>query len=545
MRPLQIWRGRTLAKARVSAVGDSWAIRRLLLVDVFCSNHIRTSFLIAIVIFGGLFAPDTTAQIVTSQPQSNTSVHLRWGPRPGVSRYRLQLAHDRSFADIVFDRVVNGLETEINDLDPGRYFWRVAPLNGRLGEFSSAGVIEVKPASTVIRTPSPAPKVAAPSNSIATSGGWRTAVGSISSALGANLRSADKVDLVLMSADGVVSALDATTGVALWSSRVAAEPNVREAGPNGRILIAADRTGLGNVVILRGTLAVLIEGQSGRELARSTLPAPAAAGAIITDQSGSHLVFVDNSRQRLFVLNTIGENTTTPLKLSARVTGTPMVFRDQGKAAFALAYDSGDIEIRDATGAVIRAANVNSFATTGPLFVRGQRGDLILVGTREGLTALTSDLRPLGRMAVPNDAPRGTLVAQDLDGDGVAEIIMTTERRHLVAVSSTDGKILWDVMANDYGEKLAFADINGDHVLDIFAEAGQRFAVALSGRDGSVIWKDDEASVLATNHATAFESRGLVAVPFGNGLLLIGAEPARTGLRAINFSKAEVRPNPR
>jgi outer membrane protein assembly factor BamB len=378
-----------------------------------------------------------------------------------------------------------------------------------------------------------------------TSGGWRAAVGSISSAVAAKLRSTDKLDLVLMNAEGVVSALDATTGVAFWSSRAAAQPNVREAGPNSRILIAADRSGLGDVVVLRGTLVVLIDGQSGRELARSTLPGTAVEGAIIFDETGSHLVVIDNSRQQLFVLNAIGENAASPIKLPARVIGMPIVFNDQGKAAFALAYDSGDIEIRDVAGAVTRAANVNSFATTGPLFVRGRRGDLILVGTREGLTALTSDLRPLGRMAIPNDVPRGTLVAQDLDGDGVAEIIMSTERRHLLAVSSTDGKILWDVVANDYGEKLAFADINGDHSLDILTEAGQRFAVALSGRDGSVIWKDDEAPVLATNHATAFESRGLVAVPFENGVLVIGAEPTHTGLRAIKFSKAEVRPNPR
>ena len=504
---------------------------------MFCSNHTRTAFLVAAVILGSFVARDTIAQDATSTPQTNTSVHLRWGPRPGVSRYRLQLAQDRNFADIVFDRVVNGLESEINDLDPGRYFWRVAPLNGRLGEFSSAGVIEVKPSPTAVRTPPPAPKVDAPSKAIATTGGWRAAVGSISSAVAANLRSTDKVDLVLMNADGVVSALDATTGVALWSSRVAVQPNTADAGANGRILIAADRSGLGNVVVLKGTLVVLFEGRSGRELARSTLPAPAAAGAIISDQTGTHLVVIDNSRQRLMVLNTIGENATTPLKLPARVTGTLTIFNDQGKAAFALAYDSGDIEIRDAAGAVTRAANVSSPATTGPLFVRGRRGDLILVGTREGLTALTADLRPLGRMAIPNDAPRGTLVAQDLDGDGVAEIIMTTERRHLVAVNSTDGKVFWDVSANDYGETLAFADINGDHVLDIFTEAGQKFAVALSGRDGSIIWKDDEAPVLATNHAAAFESRGLLAVPFGNGLLLIGAEPTRTGLRAIGFPR--------
>jgi len=67
------------------------------------------------------------------QPQTNTTVHLHWGPRPGVSRYRLQLASDRNFHDIVFDRVVNGNETEVNDLAPGNYFWRIAPLTKNLG----------------------------------------------------------------------------------------------------------------------------------------------------------------------------------------------------------------------------------------------------------------------------------------------------------------------------------------------------------------------------------------------------------------------------
>src|SRR2546423_921113 len=52
------------------------------------------------------------------QLPNHTTVHLHWAPRPGVSRFRLQLASDRNFRDIVFDRVMSGLETEINDLAP-------------------------------------------------------------------------------------------------------------------------------------------------------------------------------------------------------------------------------------------------------------------------------------------------------------------------------------------------------------------------------------------------------------------------------------------
>jgi outer membrane protein assembly factor BamB len=498
------------------------------------SNHTRTALMFAAVIFGGFVARDTAGQNSTSPPQNNTSVHLRWGSRPGVSRYRLQLAHDRDFADIVFDRVVEGLESDINDLDPGRYFWRVAPLTAKLGDFSSAGVIDVKPPPVIRPGPSPA-QVGASAKEISTGGGWRAAVGNISSAVSGHLRSPDKIDLVVMNAEGVVSALDATSGVALWSSRAPTQTTLRVTVPRNSILLVPDRSRLDNVVILAGALVVKIEGRTGRELWRATLPSAAVSGAVLTDGTGSQLVIIDNSRQRLFVVSDTDGSIASQPKLPARVIGAPMVYSDQGKAAFGLAYDSGDIEIRDAAGTVVRAANVNSFATTAPLFVPGRRGNLILVGTRDGLTALTAELRPLGRMAIPNDAPRGALLAQDLDGDGVPEIIMTTERRHLMAVNSTDGKILWDVVANDYGDALAFADINGDHVLDVFTEAGQRLAVALSGRDGTVIWKDDEATALATNHATTIESRGLVAVPFGAGVLLIGAEPSHNGLRAIGF----------
>src|SRR5258708_30434886 len=75
-----------------------------------------------------------------------TKAHLRWGARPGVFRYRLQLAGDREFTDIIFDRVVSGNEYEVSDLTPGRYFWRVAALSNKPLEFSSAGGRAIAPA---------------------------------------------------------------------------------------------------------------------------------------------------------------------------------------------------------------------------------------------------------------------------------------------------------------------------------------------------------------------------------------------------------------
>src|SRR6267143_2480998 len=113
---------------------------------MYCSGHLRGLLLTA-----AMFLPGTVFVLAqTASPNSqtnNTEVHLRWGSRSGVSRYRLQLASDSAFADIVFDRVVAGNEYQIKDLPPGRYFWRVAPLTAKLGEFSSTGSIEVTKAA--------------------------------------------------------------------------------------------------------------------------------------------------------------------------------------------------------------------------------------------------------------------------------------------------------------------------------------------------------------------------------------------------------------
>jgi outer membrane protein assembly factor BamB len=117
---------------------------------------------------------------------------------------------------------------------------------------------------------------------------------------------------------------------------------------------------------------------------------------------------------------------------------------------------------------------------------------------------------------------------------------MLTEHGRVVAVNAVDGKILWESSGTNDAQSVAFADVDGDRVLDILVASGQTFAMALSGRDGSVVWKEDEPA-LAANHATSLAPRSVLAAPHGSGVLLIGIDPSRTGLRAVAFPRGTVK----
>jgi hypothetical protein len=104
-----------------------------------CSRYVR--LLLGMLITVSL--PASVAGQSSTQDTPATTVTVRWGARSAVTRYRLQLAQDSGFTDIVFDRVETCQEYRISDLAPGRYFWRVARMRAKL-EFSSGGVIEVR-----------------------------------------------------------------------------------------------------------------------------------------------------------------------------------------------------------------------------------------------------------------------------------------------------------------------------------------------------------------------------------------------------------------
>jgi outer membrane protein assembly factor BamB len=516
---------------------------------MFCSKHISVSVLAA-ALFLLMPLVGSAAQSVNQAPP-NTTVNLRWGPRPGVARYRLQLAQDRDFADIVFDRVVTGNQTQVNDLAPGRYFWRVAPLTAKLGEFSSAGVVDIvaRPAES-LRNPIPVPTPASispspkspPANSIAASGGWRTAIGDVSLPVLAHLRSPDRWDVVTTSSDGVTYALDAGNGVALWLVRSERQTSGATSSVPGAPIIVPARSRLDDVVVISGSSLVRVEGPTGRELWRATLPALISSATVVGERTSTNIVVADTSFQHLFFLSSADGKIISQIKLPARIVGQPTALGELAQGAFALAFEDGQIEIRDSGGALIRSGSASSQATTPAIMVHGQRGNLVLVGTRDGLTALTADtLQPLGRVALDNDLSRGNLTAEDLDGDGIVEVLTTTVRGYVVAVHTTDGKIIWDVAARNDTGTFAFADLNRDGFIDVLTSDGASL-VALSGRDGSVIWRDIETSSIVANHTTTFSSRALIVLPSSSGAVVIANEPARGGLRAITFPHVSVRP---
>jgi outer membrane protein assembly factor BamB len=525
---------------------------------MFCQRHLRLSILTAATLLlaglpeqsiGSPFAPNHSSS--ATQAGQLTNAHVRWGARPGVFRYRLQLARDREFNDIIFDRVVSGNEYEISDLIPAKYFWRVAALSDKPLQFSSAGVIDVSPASQKpdprtelisprqpinARTPNPAI-----ANRVSSGDGWRALIGEVSGPVLGHLRSASALDLVAVNNAGVVYALDADSGVALWTARPRSQqPSLPRpvAAPIVPLLVKS-RTGLDNVVVLANGTARALDGTTGRELWRAALPAPASSGSA----SGSELFIIDNSLQRLFLMDGGTGKLIAAFELPSRSFGAPVAFDHKGQRGVMIGFENGRIELRDVNGKTIRSGNAGSPATTRPLLVSGPRGGLVMLGTRSGLTAFDSeDLHALGRVALKDDTPTGTLAAADLDGDGVAEVIMLTEHGRVVAVNTSDGKILWESFSTNDAQSVTFADVDGDHVLDVLMAGGQTFALALSGRDGSVVWKEDAPAALVANHAASVAPRSVLAAPHGSGILLIGIDPSRIGLRAVGFFRGTVRP---
>jgi outer membrane protein assembly factor BamB len=504
-------------------------------------------FILLTLIFAVAAASDAHAQ--TSRPpqqaQTKTSLHLRWPGQQGVLRYRLQLARDEQFNDIVFDRAVFGTEYVVTELAPGKYFWRVAPAVKETGTFAKPRPIEIvedakADSGANVRTPVSVP---------VSNAGWRTTTGFVSQPLVAHLHSASSFDVVGVNSDGMAYGLDGTNGVALWAARF--RPNAKRGEPTGNSgappftpVLIDGRNGLSNVVVAFEGGVRALEGATGRELWRATLANRPLSGALAVPEGGGAKTLMVASDNSLTVINPENGQTISETKLDSNVVAPLVVFRvNQGNMVM-LALDGGSLEIRNSSGERVRSVKMDTMITTPPLAITSSRGSLVLVGTESGLISLSADdLKPLGRIATEGDAPMGTLAAADLDGDGATEVLMLTRRGRVVTIGTTDGKIKWYTSGATDAASAAFADLNNDGVLDILVAAGQDFARGFSGRDGSLLWRVEEESRGGASTGAQNQYRALVTGSFGDGsnAFVVGTDSARTGLRAIGLPKDSVK----
>src|SRR5256714_9538235 len=149
----------------------------------------------------------------TPQAQEVTpSILVRWEGKPGVNRYRLQVARDREFQAVVLGQAVEGRQYVVKGLPPGDYFWRVAPAAAETSTaYSQPERVNLSGSSQKVAVAI----VVMPSDS----SGWRTATGEVVRLVPAQLRTGAVVDFVGVSSDARTFAVDGASGISLWTAR--------------------------------------------------------------------------------------------------------------------------------------------------------------------------------------------------------------------------------------------------------------------------------------------------------------------------------------
>jgi outer membrane protein assembly factor BamB len=473
-----------------------------------------------------------------SGAQGTASARIKWEGKPKISRYRLQVARDEQFSDIIFDKLVQGYEYVVTDFAPGRYYWRVAPAASETGAYSKALPVTFSDKGGGVTSTNVPPKFLTPPNDA----GWRTATGLVAQPVTAKLRAGSNLDLLGVNAYGMVYAINGENGVSLWSARFRpdakkGEPVNSDGTPPFTPLLIDAKGDTTQVLVAFDSGVRLLDGGSGREVWRAALGGDATNGLVLKGEGGaSNLVVFDSSRTLSFIKSDTGK-VAAQIKLDAYLVGQPVAFKMNNEQGVLLALNNGALDVRNLAGDSLDSIRLDAAITTAPLLVRGAGGQLLMLGTESGLVALNAaDLNPLWRVATESDAPHGSLGAADLDKDGADEVIFITRRGRTVAVNAATGKIKWFAEGATDAAQAAFADVNGDGAMDVLVAGGPAFALGYSGRDGTLIWKAEEAAARGEKTEGSF-ARSLVAATVGKNSppLLVGTDSGRTGLRAVGL----------
>lgn len=468
------------------------------------------------------------------------SILVRWQGRPGINRYRLQLATDEKFEDVVFDQAVEGRQYVVKGLPPGNYFWRVA------AAAVETSISYSKPERVTLSESSKGVEVASVVLPVDNTAGWRTATGEVARLVPASLRSGGVTDFVGVSSDGRVFAVDGASGISLWTARFNPTATAAASSNDKSVafapLVVPSQAGPGVVVATAGGVRAL-RGETGREFWRATLQGR-ASGGVVADANGdgaADVVIVTQDPERYYVLDGGTGRVLADQKLEGEAVGAPYPVNASGARGVLVSLKKGRVELRGDDGQSKGEAKIDGEVTTAPLVVARGEMTFMVVGTDTGLWAFSlPDMKVLGIIKADDDSIRGVLSSSDVDGDGAPEVVMVTKRGRVALVNTTDGNVRWSMDGVPSAEAAAFADVNGDGVLDVIVPGGDAFALGFSGRDGSLVMKVEDGRAAAQKSA---QTRPLVAAQSMGSTMLVGGDLARMGIRALELPKgAAARP---
>lgn len=495
----------------------------------------RLSALLAITLTSSTFI---SGQVNVSSSAQPNLPRLKWTKPTGAERYRLQIARDDRFNDVLFDGIVSGEEYLVKDLLPGSYYWRLTSLESGKA-LRPATRFEVKSNVTEERLEVGIPGPGARRVPLLT--GWLAATGEISSVV-AQLRTGSTPDIVGLNVQGTVYAIDGRTGVARWINR-----NKRDAGvtplpanpPNEfrPVIVNADATRV--IVSFDGGLRA-IESSNGKEIWTRDMPGRFLGGssADLDSKPGTEIYLTNSRLYQLISLDPATGAVLSQTTLTRTPVGPPVLLQTDSSSSLIVPLQGDAIEVRKANGEYLRTVRTNGNLTTAPIVARTTRGTLILVGTSNGLATFDANsFAPLEpTLLYGGDYPTGTLSVAPPGASGFTEtLIMLSNLGRVIAVNLADGKVRWSVDGFAHAVAAAFADINSDGQVEMLLPGNRGFVTALSIDDGSLIWLSDEGRNDAAAEPT--RSAGLTTLSLKDGgMVIVGNDVAGIGLRALLLS---------
>ena len=165
-----------------------------------------------------------------------------------------------------------------------------------------------------------------------------------------------------------------------------------------------------------------------------------------------------------------------------------------GELDIVLGSTSGGVSVLDVNGRLVWHCDVGDSVTIAPTLadVAGDRSPEVLVLTLDGhLICLSGESgRELWRWSAPAPVTWGTtaVVATDLDGDGVVEIV-TGDSEGTTACLSAAGDVRW-LYHGEYGGTLcpAIGDLDGDGQPEIIV-AGDKIPLVCLSAQGHELWR--------------------------------------------------------